>query len=107
MATVIFTGAQGRMTVRGSCLASDLDHLVGALEAFGRTSPNLILDVSRVSVMSWSVAEALLRACRSLEVDGARVSWRTRAGSAAERMIFAVRDEPRQQLLVTLSGRRI
>ena len=106
MATIVFTSAQQRLTVRGPCHAADLDQLVDALEAFGRTSSKLVLDVSRVSVMPWSVAQALLNTCSTLEAKGARVLWRTGAGSAAERMLHAVRDDRRPRTLISLSGRR-
>jgi hypothetical protein len=107
MVAIIFTGGQERLTVRGPCLEPDLGHLIGALEAFARTSPNLILDVSRASVMSWSVAEAVLRTCSRMEADGAPVSLRTRAGSAVERMLHAVRDDHRQARIISLAGHRI
>ena len=91
MAVIIFIATSQRVAVRGSCLEPDLLHVVDALEAFGRTSSDLILDLKRTSVMSWLVAESILLTCDHLRTDGVRVQLRMTPGSAVERMIDAVR----------------
>jgi|tagenome__1003787_1003787.scaffolds.fasta_scaffold17889666_1 hypothetical protein len=91
MAVIIFTTTQKRLAVRGSCLDSDLRHVVDALEAFGRTTSDLILDLRRVSMMSWSVAESILLAWERMRADRVRVQLLMRPGSAVERMVETVR----------------
>jgi hypothetical protein len=104
MATIIFTATQQRLTVRGPCPESELSHLVGALEAFGRTCPRLVLDVTHVGVMSRPVAESILRACHRLEADGARVIVRARPDSAVDRMFRAVRDDLTDRCVASATG---
>ena len=91
MAVIIFTGTQRRLAVRGPCLEADRSHVVDALEAFGRSTPALILDLRRVSVLSWSVAEAILLACDRMRLVGAEVHLLTTPAGAVERMVDAAR----------------
>jgi len=92
MAVIIFTASQQRLEVRGPCLEADQRHLVDALEAFGRTTPALVLDLRRVSVMSWAVAESVLLACERMGRRGVQVQLRMKATSPVDRMVEAVRD---------------
>jgi hypothetical protein len=93
VATIIFTATHQRVTVTGPCLDGDLTHLVDAVAAFGRTCPRLVLDVTRVGLMSRPVAEAILGSCDKLEAQGRRLIVHARPGSAVERMLDKVRDD--------------
>jgi anti-anti-sigma regulatory factor len=107
MLALIVTAGQERLTLRGACLDDDLRHVVGILEALRCPYPELTLDLSRVSVMSWSVAETILRKCTRMEADGGHVVLRTRGGGAVERMLEAVRDHQRQTRLMSLGRQKI
>jgi hypothetical protein len=93
VATIIFTATHQRVTVTGPCLEEDLAHLVDAVEAFGRTCPRLVLDVTRVGLVSRPVAESILGCCARLEAQGRPVIVRARPESAVERMFEVVRDD--------------
>jgi hypothetical protein len=47
VATIIFTSTQRRLSVRGPCLDGDVQHVVTALETFGRACPRFVLDMTQ------------------------------------------------------------
>jgi hypothetical protein len=89
VATIVFSSSDQRLTVRGPYLDDDLTHLIDALEAFGRTCPRLVLDVTRVGLMSRPAAESILRSCHRLEAEGRRVIVRARPESTGDRTFLS------------------
>jgi hypothetical protein len=99
VSTLIFSASHHRLTVTGPCLDRDVRHVTDAVETFARTCPGLVLDMTRVSVVPRGLAEAVVRSCHRLALEGIPVHVLTRPDSAAERMFRAVRDDlSRQQL---------
>jgi hypothetical protein len=104
MATIIFTAASRRLSVRGPFGGSDVDVLVDAVQTFSRTCPGLVLDLSRVSAVSRPVAESIVRCCEAGDGHGRPVRIRLRPESAVERMFRVVSSIERSRTLGALTS---
>jgi hypothetical protein len=83
MAEISFLASERRLVVAGTCVASDSDAIVDAIEVFAGLADPLVLDLTGVTGLPREVALSVIEACRNAERVGHLVAIHAVAEEAA------------------------
>jgi hypothetical protein len=98
MADISFLAAERRLVVSGSCVSSDSDAIVDAIEVFAGLADPRVLDVIGVIAMPCQVATSVIEACRHAEHVGHLVAIHTVEADAAVQYLSDYRAAARGRL---------
>jgi hypothetical protein len=74
MADISFLASERRLAVTGTCVRSDADAIVDAIEVFAGLVDPLVVDFTGVAGLPREVAISVIQACRNAERIGHQVA---------------------------------
>jgi hypothetical protein len=74
MADIAFLASERRLVVTGTCVTSDADAIVDAIEVFAGLADPLVIDFTGVAGLPREVAMSVIQACRNAERIGHQVA---------------------------------